>query len=555
MIFGIDFGTTHTVVSWVKEPMKKSVRESSFEDENVNNGKYEIEFLYNYDGQVLQVTEINGMKNIKRAVAENSQSLEFNQSEIYTNIKQFFLQIREQIQEQITRQSNDKRNELNNQISDKTKNKMQTPLQDYLKDISNIPIQNIAKSNGHAHEQETTVESFECVLSVPARFDDIARNAIKCAAIWAGFNVLKLITEPVAAAIASVNDKRNGYYFVYDLGGGTFDISLLKFENGVFQILAIDGLANFGGLDIDVAISEYFKIDLEKGRVYKEAGDFALPIEKMINEMLKKTYDIVFEVLKENGINESQIVELILVGGSSRLAMIEQFFAQHFKVSISKNPDYIVSVGAAIHGFELVNNQNSDHLLIDAIPFNLGLEVLGNKVEILIPKNSALPYAKEEYFYPKSKNVQINILQGIGENADEYVRLGSLELDFAGNNNEKFSVTFMLDYDGIFSIKVLDHVFTLSMRNYVSQADAEVMRMIDLIQQFIKKNQNQELAEENNYIKLHKTGTEDINFLNHEQYKFMEYLEQAKSIPLSNLAREWLVDRFNHLFADDIEKI
>lgn len=374
MIFGIDFGTSYTVVAWIGEDKALHFLEAA--------------------GAKLIPTQIDGLSNIKRIIAENSANIHLNKLEVYKSVKKFFANVAWQL------------------------------------------------------EQETgVVDIKDVVVTVPVRFDDLARNAIKSAAIAAGFNVLKLLAEPVAAAIYSACG--DGYYVVYDLGGGTFDATLLKLEGDVFQVLAVDGLKDYGGIDID-------KILAQRSLEYKHVGQFTDVEKADIEASLEKTYKIIFNLLASQDVKKEEIKQLILAGGSTRLAMIRQKLSRDFNVMVQDiEPDLLVGAGAAQHAFALAHDS---HMLIDVVPYNLGIEVLGDGMEVLIPKNSAIPCSKTEYFIPVNNKVLIKILQGVSEIVSECSVLASFEIE----SQREFPVVFMLDCDGILSVKIADEVFIVS---------------------------------------------------------------------------------------------
>ena len=444
MIFGIDFGTTHTVVSWF------SNNEYKFLDWGNNDSLSSDSKTY------LKKTELRGMDNIKRKMTEDSSSIYSNESEIFKVAKDFFELIHIQI---------NKNEDLKNS----------QPIKD-------------------------------CVLTVPARFDDLARNAIKSAAIAGGFNVLRIIAEPVAAAISQVKNKKNGLYLVYDLGGGTFDVTLLKLVGDVYQILSIEGLKDFGGIDIDKIISEHQGISLEEARILKEQGAFEDNLYKMIEKELLKTYEISFSLLKDKGFDIKDLNAVILVGGSSRLAMIRKHFQDFGCVVEQKDPDFAVALGAAMHAKSLLDD---DHLLVDIVPFNLGIENLEGEIEVIIPKNSPIPCAKSEFFMPSNNGkVLINILQGNFIKASECVSLGRFNIA----NHEKIEVVFLLDCDGILSLKVADEVFMVSLKKEYFNKDLD-----DILQEI--------------------NGMENLN---PDQKKLVVYIKQAVNMELSQVARQWI---------------
>lgn len=454
MIFGIDFGTTHTVVSWVENDVAKL-------------------FEWNLEKKYLKNTEINGMKNIKRLMSENSDNIynmiiSKNTSLIFENTIEFFKEIHSQLNEQFPGE-----------------------------------------------------EIKQCILTIPARFDDIARNAIKSAAISAGFNVIKLLAEPVAAAITQIKNKKNGYYLVYDLGGGTFDVSLLNFQNGVFQILAIDGFKDFGGIDIDKFFAEQYKVSEEEAKILKEEGNFSEEIKQKLKELLAPTFELIHKLLEENKIKKEEIIELILAGGSSRLKIIQETLKEDFLTEAPDRPEYSIALGAAIHAYSIVHDEN--HLLIDITPFSLSLETINDSVEVIIPKNSPIPYAKTEYFKASGEaNILINILQGNKEKASECTSLGKFSIPY----EEKIAITFMLDCDGILSLKIKDKVFLVSLNQKI-------------------KNKNGDLENQYNLLKERKN-------LSEVQKKCLLYLEQAKEIELSPEAETWLKNEIEKAFGKNV---
>lgn len=402
MIFGIDFGTTHIVVAW--------------DDKKISllpwdNGKFLLPSIIEYGKKTKFGKEgVASIKNIKRMLAENS----FN-------------------------------------VNKKTK---------VGKTILEITEDFFAHIEKRISEHLGLFEQKKCIVTVPARFDDNARNAIKAAAIKAGFEVIRIIAEPTAAAISCINPKHEGNYLVYDLGGGTFDATLLKFSENVFQVLATDGIANFGGIDLDKAISDHYKIEIEEAKTVREALSFEQNInfknipykrnelDQIISPLLKKTYQIIEKMIAANDLEKKDIDNLILAGGATRTPLIKHDLAKDYLIADSTDPEYIVACGAAIHATMLCKQ---DQMLIDVTPFSLGIEVFGDAVEIIIPRNSPIPISKTQYFTSAGSNkTLINILQGESNKASECVSLGKLEID----SRQKVKVNFMLDSDGILSIKV-----------------------------------------------------------------------------------------------------
>jgi len=471
-VFGIDFGTTFTVVSWQER----------------NADEQKTCFLQWENGRYLLPTEIENQFHLKRRLANSFCDDEKGDVDknIYEYIRKFFTHINEQI------------------------------------DLR-------CKERGLK----------TCVLSVPVRFNDIARNAIKAAAISAGFHVLKLLAEPVAAAIYALHSRadslkqKNGYYLIYDLGGGTFDATLLKLYNGVFQILSVDGLSDFGGLDIDKLIAQEKNITLLEAIHYKENNEY-LNDEKMcqkIRRELEKTYQISEKMLEENQLNYEDIDQLVLCGGSSKLPFIFGHFKDKYDIAnIDLEPDLLVAAGAGLHAYNLAyvntnfeqKNQLS-HMLIDAIPFDLGIETLGGTIEILIARNSPLPAIKAQYFQPvDGMNVLIHVVQGIGNQLNNAISLAKFEIKAI----EQFEVIFMLDSDGILSIKIGDDIHVVSAKFGMKQTKKKDSVIEEL------------------YSKALQEKIENI-----QQEQYINYLKQALQIELSNEARDWLIARYEIVFS------
>ena len=327
------------------------------------------------------------------------------------------------------------------------------------------------------------------VVTVPAYFDEKARNIIKKAAILSEMNILRLINEPTAAALA-YNQKleNNKNYLIYDLGGGTFDISILrKYPNNLFRVMGIGGDKALGGDDFDDELANFFisKYDLtveNKFNFLKQIKEFKEnfqknktfiyndthhildneEFERILSSILGKTMDIVEDVINEFKSTHSQINYdidgIILVGGSTRLPLISRILKEKFhvkkslscdrpcsqndferKILCELNPDEVVAFGATIHGFELIN-KNKNHVLIDAISMSIGLEIGNNCVEKLIRKNSPIPISKKQTFTTQvdnQKSMKIAICQGESERFNENIFLGKFIFNELLIKNEK----------------------------------------------------------------------------------------------------------------------
>jgi len=353
-------------------------------------------------------------------------------------------------------------------------------------------------------------EVTEAVITVPAYFNDSQRKATQEAGKIAGLNVLRIVNEPTAAALAYGLDKKGEEkILVYDLGGGTFDVTVLEIGDGTFQVLATDGNAFLGGDDFDNRIVNWlideFKaetgIDLSQDKMalqrLKDAAETAkkelstkdeteinLPFitadatgpkhlvkklsrakfEAMINDLLQETLKHIDTALDDAGLSKNEIDEIVMVGGSTRIPKVQELVSNYFngkKLNKSVNPDEVVALGAAIQA-GVLKGDVKDVLLLDVTPLSLGIETLGGVMTKIIEKGTTIPTKKSQIFSTAEDNqtaVTIHVLQGEAELAKDNKSLGMFNLEGiapAPRGVPQIEVTFDIDANGVLNVSAVD---------------------------------------------------------------------------------------------------